>query len=297
MRSEEEILKLILNTAKEDARIRAVVLNGSRANPNAPRDFFQDFDIVYFVTVLDPFVHNLMWIQRFGEMMIVQLPEEMGDPPPVGDGHYTYLMQFTDGNRIDLGLFPLDRLHKFERDSLSLVLLDKDGLLEGVPPPSEADYLPKPPTSSQYADCCNEFWWVSPYVAKGLWRGELIYAKAMLDHAVRDQLNKMIIWYIGVKTGFACNSGKHGKYFQRYLEPELWDMLLATYSGPSNDETWQSLFTAGALFRQLALYVANHFGFDYPHNEDALVSAHLHHVRLLPKDASEMYPGGQAQAL
>ncbi len=41
---------LILDTARADERIRAVILNGSRANPNAPRDPFQDFDIVYLVT-------------------------------------------------------------------------------------------------------------------------------------------------------------------------------------------------------------------------------------------------------
>lgn len=296
MRSEEEILKLILDTAREDERIRAVILNGSRANPNVPKDIFQDFDIVYIVTMLDPFIHNLVWIQRFGDMMILQLPEEMGDPAPVGDGHYTYLMQFNDGNRIDLSLFSIDQLHQLERDSLSIVLMDKDSLMEGFPSPSEVDYLPKPPTPSQYADCCNEFWWVSPYVAKGLWRNEIIYAKTMLDHYVRDQLNKMIIWYIGVNTGFARNPGKYGKYYQRYLEPELWDLLLATYSGASNDEIWRSLISAGTLFRRIALNVADHFGYDYPHSDDSRVSAHLHHVMLLPKDALEIYHDSHSQS-
>lgn len=36
MRSEQEMLDLILDTARQDERIRAVILNGSRANPNAP---------------------------------------------------------------------------------------------------------------------------------------------------------------------------------------------------------------------------------------------------------------------
>ncbi len=40
--------------------------------------------------------------------------------------------------------------------------------------------------------------------------------------------------------------------------------------------------------RQLTLE-AEHFGFDYPHNEDERVYAHLKHVRLLPKNAQEMY--------
>ncbi len=74
MRSEREMLDLILNAARRDDRIRVVIMNGSRANPNAPRDIFQDFDIIYLVTDPVPFIHNLPWIDQFGERMILQLP-------------------------------------------------------------------------------------------------------------------------------------------------------------------------------------------------------------------------------
>ena len=67
MRSEQEMLALILETAKSNDRIRAVMLNGSRVNPHAARDIFQDFDIVYFVTDLPSFTSDHTWIDRFGE--------------------------------------------------------------------------------------------------------------------------------------------------------------------------------------------------------------------------------------
>jgi aminoglycoside 6-adenylyltransferase len=51
------------------------MLNGSRVNPNALRDIFQDFDIAYFVTDLDSFTRDHTWIERFGEIMILQMPE------------------------------------------------------------------------------------------------------------------------------------------------------------------------------------------------------------------------------
>jgi aminoglycoside 6-adenylyltransferase len=50
MRTEQEMLDLILRVAKEDERIRAVLLAGSRANPGVPKDNYQDYDIAYFVT-------------------------------------------------------------------------------------------------------------------------------------------------------------------------------------------------------------------------------------------------------
>lgn len=289
MRSEQEMLELIVNTAKCDERIRAVIMNGSRANPNAPRDIFQDFDIVYVVTDVAPFKNNYEWIKRFGEIMVMQMPEDMQDPPPSNDGSFVYLMQFTDGNRMDLGIYPLAQLNEIGRDSLSLLLLDKDGIIEPFAPASESDYLPKTPTAQAFSDCCNEFWWVCTYVAKGLWREEIIYAKHMLDQGVREQLLKMLTWHIGVKTQFRINPGKFGKYFKKYLEPELWEMLQKTYSDATYDNTWEALYMMGDLFRITALRVAAHFGFDYPHDDDEKVSAHLRHVQLLPKTATEMY--------
>ncbi len=273
MRSEQEMFDLIIGTARADERIRAVILNGSRANPNAPRDRFQDFDIVYAVTDVAPFWHNLAWIARFGERMILQLPEEMQNPPPSRDGGFAYLMQFMDGNRIDLGIYPIDKARERAQDSLSVLLLDKDGCIGSLPPPSERDYLPQPPTAKAFADCCNEFWWVCPYVAKGLWRGELLYARYMLDQAVREELMKMLTWTIGVQTGFSVNPGKFGKYFQRYLTPAQWALLLQTYADGSYEHTWQALTAMGRLFRTVALEVAAHFAFDYPQGDDERVSA------------------------
>jgi len=289
MRSEQEMLDLILNTARQDERIRAVIMNGSRANPTASADIFQDYDIVYIVSDVSSFKNDPDWIDCFGERMILQLPDDMDDPPPMAGDHYAYLMQFCDGNRIDLGIFPSAELNDLPKDSQTVLLLDKDGIIGAVPPADDHDYYPQPPTAKQYADCCNEFWWVSPYVAKGLWREEIPYAKIMLDQFVRSQLMKMLTWYIGVKTQFSKNPGKFGKYYQKYLEPELWKMLLRTYADASYESNWDALFTAGDLFRTIALQVAEHFGYEYPAGDDERVSAHLRHVRLLPKDAKEIY--------
>jgi aminoglycoside 6-adenylyltransferase len=289
MRSEQEMLELIVETAKKDERIRAVIMNGSRTNPNAPKDIFQDFDIVYIVTDVTAFKYAYAWLKRFGELMIMQMPEDMQDPPPSNNGSFVYLMQFTDGNRIDLTISPLAKLAELEQDSLSILLLDKDNLIEPFAPPSESDYLPSVPTAKAFFDCCNEFWWVCPYIAKGLWRDEITYAKSIFEQGVREQLMKMVIWYMGVKTQFLRSPGKLGKYLNQYLEPELWEMLQKTYADASRDNIWEALDTMCHLFRLTAAHVAAHFGFDYPHADDAKVSAHLKHVRFLPKNAKAMY--------
>ncbi len=289
MRGEREMMDLILGTAQADERIRAVILNGSRANPNAKRDIFQDYDIVYVVTEMAPFVHNLTWIQRFGETMVMQLPTEMGedrDRPPV---NYTYLMQFMDGNRIDLTFFPLAHLHEMVRDSLSVLLLDKDGSIDPFPAPDEGDYLPQPPTAQQFFERCNEFWWVSPYVAKALWRDEILYAKQLLDGTLREQLMACLVWYVGIKTGFTTSTGKAGKSFRRYLDPAQWELLLRSYSDADYERTWEALLAMGELFHVVGVAIADFYGFEYPRGDDERVTAHLHHVRKLDKVAQQIY--------
>ena len=61
MRSSEEIKRLIIDVAKNDDRVRAVLLNGSRANDKISPDKYQDFDIVYIVNDIESLISNKTW--------------------------------------------------------------------------------------------------------------------------------------------------------------------------------------------------------------------------------------------
>ena len=283
MRSEPEMLELLLSFVNNDDNIRVVVMNGSRVNPNVKKDILQDFDIACLVIDVAPYVRNDKIPAYFGETLIVQEPENMQDPPAENNGHYAYLMQFKDGNRIDLSFFPLDQRENVLNDSLTIVLLDKDGIVPKLRESNDNDYLPNRPTEKLFQDCCNEFWWVRPYVAKGLWRGELTYAKYMLDVVVREQLMRMLTWYFGIKTNFKKSPGKMGKYIKADIEPEIWLELERTYSDANFENIWDALFTMGNLFRHLAQAVAANFGFQYPQTDDDNVSAYLRQIKDLPK--------------
>ena len=290
MRSEQDMMDLILAVARQDDRIRVVVMNGSRVNPNAPKDIFQDYDIVYLVTDLGSFLADHTWVDVFGERMIMQKPDDMAMFPSEGTGSFAYLMQFMDGNRIDLTLEPLDDMTVYHNDDkLTVVLLDKDNRIPAIPAPTDEDYWVKPPSAKFFADCCNEFWWVATYVAKGLWRREILYARAHLDQHVRPMLIQMLEWHAGIRTDFSLSMGKFGKYLEKHLPDESWQALLATYADGSYEGTWQALFAACDLFRGTGQIVAAHFGYEYPSEDDLRVMAHLRHVYELPWDAAEMY--------
>jgi aminoglycoside 6-adenylyltransferase len=284
MRTEQEMVGLLLGVARQDERIRSVVLNGSRANPAAPRDLFQDFDVVYFVRAYETFLTDPGWIDRFGRRIMLQMPETMRWPS--NEGTFSYLILLEDGNRIDLTLFPAERLSDNQKsDSESIVLLDKDGVLPEYPPASDADYRVKPPSVLYFDSCCNNFWWCTQNVAKGLWRDEIPYATAMYEGVLRKELHDMIAWRIGVDHGFSVATGKDGKYFKRFLSEPEYAMLMRTYSDSDAAHLWEALSTMCELFRKMALRVAERTGLTYPCEDDRRMMAHLECVRRLPKDA------------
>ena len=270
MRSAETVYQLILDCARKDPRVRLVLLSGSRANPDAQRDDLQDFDVAWFVTNLDSFRGSEAWLESFGSRLMMQKPAEMGENPPEKPD-LVYLMLFEDGNRIDLSLRPLESLEAYASgEGLWSVLLDKDQRASGLPNPSAARFAIEPPSAKAFADCCNEFWWVSPYVAKGLLRQEQLYAVWHMEAVIREELLRMLGWLVGVRDGFPVCLGKHNKYLQARLEPSEWKLLMRTCRMSAPRSCWQALFAAQRLFRRASLEVSTHFGYPYPSYERAM---------------------------
>jgi aminoglycoside 6-adenylyltransferase len=277
MRTEKVMFDLILSVAKNDERVRAVVLNGSRTNPDVLRDKYQDYDVVFVVTDFDTFLADHSWIDVFGKRLMLQMPEAMRYPS--GDGHFNWMMLLSDGNRIDLTLIPFKRRELVGNDSLSVTLLDKDGIIPTFPAASDRDYFVKPPSELFFFSCCNNFWWCLQNVAKGLARDELPYAMMMYHNIVRSELHDMVDWYIGVKNDFSASVGYMGKYYRRYLPDELYMLYVDTYSDNSPDKVWRSVFTMCDLFHAIALPVAEHFGFHYSQDDENGIREYLNKLR------------------
>ena len=272
MRTEKEMFDMILEFAHQDERVRVVAMNGSRANPNIHPDQYQDFDIVYLVTEMDSFLGDDRWLDVFGSGIIMQKPDIMGITQPAGFSFssFAYLMLFEDGNRIDLTLLPLEKLASYlKEDSLLQILLDKDGRVPALPQSNDKDYWIKRPTPGMFDDCCNEFWWLSTYVAKGLVRRQIPYANAHLN-LMRNELMQMLSWQAGFEQGFNFNIGKDYKYLQNHILESDWAQLLCTWRMDSPEHTWQSMFEVCDLFHRITAEMAPKFSFLVPDYDQAI---------------------------
>ena len=173
-------------------------------------------------------------------------------------------MLFNDGNRIDLTLFPEEKMDTdFIPDSLTVVWLDKDNLFEHIEPATDRDYRVKRPTEKEFRDASNEFWWVSTYIAKGLRRSDILYAKTIMEGPVRKMLLKMTEWYIGIKTEFSVSPGLHGKFIKQYLSEDEYSMWLKTYADAKSKNIWNALFLMTEIFKTFARSIAEKLNFTY----------------------------------
>lgn len=180
MRTDQEMLGLILQIAKK-LQVDAVALSGSRTNQKIQTDEFQDYDVVYIVDDLDYLTRDLSWLTQFGKRIIEQ---------EVTLGHRRlYLMLFEDGNRIDLTLCSKMHIKEWiESEENFIVLEDPKGLF--VPhSPTPQRYWASPASAIEFEKTCNEFWWVSAYVVKGICRNQVIYATDHLK-TIRSRYKK-----------------------------------------------------------------------------------------------------------
>jgi aminoglycoside 6-adenylyltransferase len=190
-------------------------------------------------------------------------------------------MQFKDGNRIDLTLMQSEKFMASPRDSQSILLLNKDLKLGEFGPPNDNDYLPKQPTKKEFNDCCNEFLWVSTYVAKGIARKQLTYAKTLSEKPAKEKLIKLLIWYAGIKTNFQKTVGAYGKYLEKYLEPEVWNTFCKTYVDADYENMWEGLFVMCELFNKMAIKISEHYDYPYDQEEYRNVLAYLKDINRL----------------
>ena len=253
MRAETEMLDLILQTAKT-LQVKAVAMSGSRTNQNAPKDEFQDYDVVYVVDDFDNLMSDLSWLDYFGKRIIEQ--------EVVLDHRRLYLMLFEDGNRIDLTLCPKEHIKEWvDSEAGFTVLEDPEHLFEPYSQNLER-YWTSPATETNFVKSCNEFWWVSAYVVKGICRKQVIYATDHLYGICQQEFLKILAWQVASNRG-VVDIGKNYKYLFNYLPTEKEKEFSDLLDFSSIDKITQSLLATMQLFHREAQRLAQKLGFDY----------------------------------
>jgi aminoglycoside 6-adenylyltransferase len=270
--------------------VRALVLTSSRARPGAPADALSDYDVI--VAVSDPaaFLTDEGWQSAYARPLA-----RWGDEHELHGLGFSFLgIVHEDWTKVDYMIWPEELLERVAAeeslpDVLDVgyrVLLDETGITARWPAPSYRAHIPSPPAQGEYDALVEELWWSSSYVAKYLWRGEIVAAKFALDVDMKlGVLRRFLEWRIEIANDWSVKPGAYGRGLERLLDPETAAELAATYVGSDVEENWEALFATVALFRRVAREVADELGLAYPQALDDTASAYLAAVRALPRES------------
>src|SRR5262245_31384538 len=281
-----DVIRRLIQWAEDQVSVRAMLLTSTRAVPNAAVDILSDYDVILVVMDIHPFSEDRSWIQDFGQVLVAYWDPIHPDPDysieQIGN-----VIQYEDGLKIDFIVWPVELMRRIvgeavlpaELDAGYSILLDKDGLAEGMSAPTYAAYIPTPPTEATYQRVIEEFFSDAPYVAKCLWRDELMPAKWCLDYDMKHvYLRVMLEWRMELDHGWSAAVGALGKGLKKRLRPEIWSQLEGTFAGAAIADNWDSLFRTIALFRRVAIEVGEQLGYVYPQDLDRRVTAYVQKI-------------------
>jgi aminoglycoside 6-adenylyltransferase len=288
------VIQKLIEWARERLPVRAVMLTSSRSAAGAKLDAFSDYDVILAVTDVLPFFNDRSWLSDFGPVLVLYRDQLKS---VYGLEKFAFITQYEHGLKIDFNVWPTDLLRRVadapelpdELDVGYRVLLDKDALTAGLKPPTFRAYIPKVPSESAYLTLVEELFLDTTYVAKHLWRDDLVAAKHILDHNIKLlYLHTMFVWSYEPDHNWSIKPGDYGRGLKKYISPELWARLEATYVGAGLEENWDALFRSIRLFRDVAVAVAKQLGYVYPDELDRRCVEYLDKVRRLDRRALDV---------
>jgi aminoglycoside 6-adenylyltransferase len=287
----EQVLDELVHWANGQQLIRAVILTSSRAIPHATLDLFSDYDVILILESIEPFYVDRNWLEVFGPVLTVYRDPFIDDH---GQKRSAYVVQYESGLKIDFNLWPVELLQQVtsnerlspEFDAGYKILVDKDHLTTALTAPTYAAYIPTPPTETHYLELIEGFFLDTTYVAKFLWRDDMMAAKHILDHSLKQQhLRPMLEWHAEIDHNWTLKPGPYGRRLKQHVRRDLWAELESTYCGPGIEENWEALFRTITLMRRVATEVGQHLGYTYPQALDQRVMDYLTRVRRLDRTA------------
>ncbi|GEK32621.1 aminoglycoside 6-adenylyltransferase [Kurthia sibirica] len=260
----EQLITVFLGIHKD---ILVAGVEGSGAV--SKQDAYSDLDITFLTTDCEKYLRDDKWLDYFGVRMIMQKP----GPIDLINGHqiHPFLMVFKDGGRIDLKVGSVDALDAYlQWESSIQIIHDVHQLVLDAPTPTEESFYIQQPSEQQFTACVNEFFWLAPYVLKGIVRKQFMYVAKHLQW-MREELIQIISWSIGEANHYAVNLGNAEKYLEDYMNSRDWNMLTMTYRMSNYDEQQESLLLLLELFDRYAPKLAVRLDYRYAHEDGVQV--------------------------
>lgn len=286
---DDAMIQKLVDWGKGREDVRAMVLTSTRTRPGFKVDRLSDYDVVVAVRDITPYFDSIDWLGDFGTLLV-----RYRDPirTQLGFRRFASITQYEDTLKIDFSLVELGLLPAIaalptlpdEFDVGYAILLDKDDLTANLQPPTYQAHIPTPPDQATFTNAITECFHEATYVAKHLWRDDLMAAKFNLDYRMRHVwLRTMLEWHMSIDHDWSMKAGTYGRGLKKQVRPDIWAAVESSYAGETIDDNWRSLFETINLFGQVAREVGAALNLDYPQVLEDRVVAYLKRVKELPE--------------
>ena len=260
----DALLARIVDWARTDANVLALVMTGSRARGDGRVDEFSDFDLEIIAERPEALIRDDAWLRGFGHVWVHL-------PTIIGPGHQTRLVFYEGGSKVDFSLCGVERVRQMA-DAGALnelyergyrVLVDKQGITTDLRAPAGTFPVKALPAQAEFSAAVEEFWFEAAHIPRYLLRDELWVVK-FRDWTMKTLLLRMLEW-----RAVACNERPvdvwHiGVHIREWVDAATWDEIRGVFSAFDAASSWDGLLATARLFRRLSMETATAAGLVYP---------------------------------
>jgi aminoglycoside 6-adenylyltransferase len=212
-----DVMEKLIQWARIEEDIRAVVVVGSQARAYEPADAWSDLDAILVVRSPDAYLAGTEWLGRFGQV-VCSFTEGTG----VGTWKERRVL-YADNRDVDFVLLPPEALSSPTAGTVIAevlsrgftVHLDKDGLASSLPRVQQATTPPRL-SWAEYENAVNDFNYHLVWARKKLLRGETWMGASCVNMYLARLLLVMMTWHAAYCREGPVDTWHGGRFLERW---------------------------------------------------------------------------------
>jgi len=264
----QTIIDNFMQYGKTCQDFKASIIIGSRARAEEPADEWSDLDIVLFTENHESYIENTQWLENIGNFTITFV-----ENTPIADSKERRVL-FEDGLDVDFAIINAENIDRLINtpDVIDVlkkgykVLFDKTKVFQDFKIPKVKLKRAKAirlPSSKEFSEVVNDFWYHCVWSVKKILRGELWTAKTCVDVYLKTLLLKVIEWQTALSDD-PHTIWHDGRFFEKWSDQRVVKQMAKCFAHYENDDIKRALKNTMDLFSSVTVDVCEGLHYNNP---------------------------------
>lgn len=272
-----DIKEKMLQYARQDSDIKAIVAIGSSTRENIKADEYSDLDL-FIVTENADRWYSGEYPELLGTVSISFIE------PTLGGGMEKRCI-YDDDRDVDMIILSPDQFDSALKEGVCSwvmnrgykVLYDINGYTDMIKLYVKHEVSHPDMSEKEFINIVNDFFFHNIWADKKIRRGELWSAKMCVDAYLKGHLLKMIETYCYEING--SDIWHDGRFLDRWAEQSVKDELKNCFAHYERDDIRSALLSTNALFERITRIIADKKGFTYPDKAAACAKKYINNTK------------------